>query len=46
MHTARGFMEYTVDGVNWDSTVWGGYYPYFPVTECQYEDKFDNTSTR
>ena len=44
-YTARGFMEYSLDGKTWETTTMGGYYPYFPVASCQYEDKFDTSST-
>ena len=45
MYTARGYMEYSLDGTTWETTEFGGFYHYFPVDWCQYETKYDYTST-
>lgn len=45
VYTARGYMEYSLDGTTWETTEFGGFYHYFPVDWCQYETKYDDTST-
>ena len=45
VYTARGYMEYSLDGETWETTEFGGFFHYFPVDWCQYETKYDYTST-
>ncbi|MBO4939081.1 MAG: leucine-rich repeat protein [Oscillospiraceae bacterium] len=37
-YTARGHMEYTLDGTTWEWTQWGGDYWYFPLNDTFYTD--------
>ncbi|MBQ6867134.1 MAG: hypothetical protein IJO16_00485, partial [Clostridia bacterium] len=46
-YTARGWMEYSLDGEKFNWTEWGGYYEYFPLNSTFYskfnplEDSYD-----
>ena len=46
-YTARGWMEYSLDGEKFNWTEWGGYYEYFPLDSTFYskfnplEDSYD-----
>ena len=44
-YAARGYLEYSIDGVNWETSEFGGFYNYFPVDEVQYAIKYAHSST-